>query len=226
MRASGNRERGVTLIELLIVITLVAAISTGLLMALRIAGNTLEKTETRLEANRRTMGVQQLITRQIGGVMPVLATCDGRRGAAFNGNPLVLHLVSTYSWAEGARGYPRIVEYQVQPEPGGGARLVMTEDVYFGPASTARLCPGNTMAGPNSIVVAENLAYCRFVFHEAPPEKLDGGNWVAVWDRPNLPSAVRVEMAPREYNASRLSMATLHIPIHVNRDVAGTYVDY
>ena len=46
-----HSQRGVTLIELLVVITLVAAISTGLLMAMRIALNTMEKTQVRLEEN-------------------------------------------------------------------------------------------------------------------------------------------------------------------------------
>lgn len=218
-------ERGVTLIELLVVITLVAAISTGLLMAMRIALNTLEKTQTRLEDNRRTMGVQQLITRQIGGVIPVLAECGGLR-AGFNGAPDTLHLVSTYSWAEGARGYPRVVEYRVLPDPAGGARIVMSEEVYYGPASTVQICPGRTLATPrNTLVLAGRLAYCRFVFHESVPGALDAGNWVGSWDRPDLPSAVRVEMAPLEFNSSRLSMATLHVPIHINREVLGTYAD-
>jgi len=216
-------QRGVTLVELMVVITLVAALTTGMMMAMRIGINTLEKTQTRLEENRRTMAVQQLITRQIGGVMPVLADCHGLR-PAFNGTSDTLHLVTTHSWAEGARGYPRVVEYRVLAAPGGGVRLVMSESVYYGPASTALLCPDNFAPPAGAIELAENLAYCRFVYHEALPS-MDAGAWVYAWDRPNLPSAVRVEMAPRESNASRLPMATLHIPIHVNRDVLAAYVD-
>ena len=220
-----HSQRGVTLIELMVVITLVSAISTGMLMAMRIGLNTLEKTQTRLEENRRAMSVQQLITRQIGGVMPVMAECGGAR-PAFNGTPDTLHLVTTYSLEEGARGFARVVEYRVLAGP-GGFRLTMREGVYFGPASTAPLCPGNAMppAQAGAIVLAEDLAYCRFGFHESIPDSLDAGNWVNEWSRPNLPSAVRVEMAPREFNPARLPMATLHIPIHVNREVLGAYAD-
>ena len=157
--------------------------------------------------------------------MPVLADCNGLR-AAFNGTPNTMHLVTTHSWAEGARGYPRVVEYRVLPQPGGGVRLMLSESVYYGPASTAQLCPGNSApaASASTIELAANLEYCRFVYHEAL-QSLDAGAWSPVWDRPNLPSAVRVEMASRESNASRLPMATLHIPIHVNRDVLAAYVD-
>jgi prepilin-type N-terminal cleavage/methylation domain-containing protein len=221
-----HSQRGVTLIELMVVITLVAAISTGLLMAMRIALNTLEKTQGRLEENRRAMGIQQLIARQIGGVMPVMAQCDGLR-AAFNGTPDMLHLVTTYSLEEGARGSPRVVEFRALRNSGGGVRLVMNERIYFGPASATPACPGNVFPqGPEGgVVLAENLAYCRFVYHEAIPEAVDAGNWVPGWNRPMLPSAVRIEMAPQEFNPSRLPMATLHIPIHVNREIPASYVD-
>ncbi len=218
-------QRGVTLIELMVVITLVASISTGMLMAMRIGVNTLEKTQTRLEENRRAMAVQQLIGRQIGGVIPVLAACEGLH-AAFNGTPDVLHLVTSYSLEEGARGYPRVVEYRVLPDPLGGARLVMSELIYSGPPSTTPACPGNLFPPQaGGVVLAEQLAYCRFAYHEAIPDAVDQGNWFFVWDRPLLPSAVRIEMAPRETNPTRLPIATLHIPIHVSREIPGTYVD-
>jgi general secretion pathway protein J len=229
-----QNQRGVTLIELLIAITLVAALSTGMLMAMRISLNTLEKTQGRLEDNRRAMGVQQMILRQIGGVIPVTSTCGGAGGpggriATFNGTPETLHLVTSYSMNEGTRGYPRLVQYQVLPEPGGTFRLIMNEYLYYGPAVTATMCSGNQFApvraGPNSVELASGLAYCRFFYKEFRPEELDKGNWVPVWQRPNLPHAVRIEMAPLVPNPARLPMVSLHIPIHVTRDVLGIYVD-
>ena len=66
-----NSGRGVTLLELIIAITLVAALSAGMLMAMRTSLTALEKTQARLEDNRRTMGVQQLILRQVGGILMV-----------------------------------------------------------------------------------------------------------------------------------------------------------
>src|SRR5580658_10432185 len=49
-------QKGFTLIELMISITLVAAISAGMLMAMRAALLTLEKVDARLQSNRRVMG--------------------------------------------------------------------------------------------------------------------------------------------------------------------------
>jgi prepilin-type N-terminal cleavage/methylation domain-containing protein len=218
-------ERGVTLIELLIAITLVAAISTGLLMAIRISLTTLDKTQTRLESNRRVMEVQQLIVRQIGAVIPTMSPCGPSGRAAFFGTAANLRLATSYSMLEGTRGYPRLVNYAVQPDPKGGLRLVMLEQIYA-PMYNESTCAGAIAPGQAAqVVLAEKLAYCRFLYHELIPEALDQGNWVPVWDRPNLPSAVRIEMAPLVPNPAELPMATVHVPIHVNRVVAAQYVD-
>src|SRR5258708_6652830 len=83
--AAKYSQCGVTLMELMIAITLVAALSTGMLMAMRISLNTLEKTQVRLEENRRAMGVQQLVLRQLGGVIPVLGECGTPRSPVFVG---------------------------------------------------------------------------------------------------------------------------------------------
>src|SRR5690242_18406894 len=64
-------ERGVTLIELLIAVTLTAAISVGLLLAMRVSLLTYEKLNQRLEDNRYTVGIQQTLERQISGVIPI-----------------------------------------------------------------------------------------------------------------------------------------------------------
>jgi prepilin-type N-terminal cleavage/methylation domain-containing protein len=222
-------QRGVTLIELLIAITLVAALSTGMLMAMRISLNTLEKTQGRLEDNRRAMGVQQLILRQIGGVIPVTTNCGPARIPAFIGTEQALHLVTSYSLNEGARGYPRLVGYQVLAEPPGTFQLIMNEYLYSGPAVSAEMCTGRQFAperaGPATVVLATGLAYCRFFYKVLNPEAIDQGNWVPAWNRANLPQAVRIEMAPRFPNPARLPMVSLHVPIHVTRDVLGAYVD-
>jgi hypothetical protein len=50
------------------------------------------------------------------------------------------------------------------------------------------------------------------------------GNWVAVWDRPTLPAAVRIEMASMDA-ATRLPMLAVNVPLRITRDLGVPYVD-
>jgi hypothetical protein len=52
-----------------------------------------------------------------------------------------------------------------------------------------------------------------------------GGDWLPVWQKPDLPRAVRVEMMPESPNPSQLPMLTLNVPVHVTRLVTGVYAD-
>jgi prepilin-type N-terminal cleavage/methylation domain-containing protein len=222
-------ERGVTLIELMIAITLVATLSVGMLMAMRTSMITLEKTDSRLQLNRRVMSAEQILSREISGVMPVLGDCLTSGGVArltiFSGTEQTLHLVSTYSLAEGARGSPRILELQVIPAQGGGFRLIVNEHLYSGPLSTAPFCVSPAEANPQSFVLADRLAFCRFSYHEINLDSPQAGNWVPQWNRPNLPSAVRIEMGRLPGDPSGLPAGPVTIPIHITRNVGAPYDD-
>ena len=167
--SSHRRQRGVTLLELMIAITLVAGLSTGMLMAMRTSLLTYEKTAKKLESNRRFVKTQQILSNQIAEVIPVQGACAGSEGQTvagvsfLSGLPDALRLVTSYSIAEGARGYPQIVEYRVLPGERGGVRLVATEHPYTGPQSIDGFCQG--APGGIAYVLAENLAYCHFFYH-------------------------------------------------------------
>jgi prepilin-type N-terminal cleavage/methylation domain-containing protein len=221
-------SRGFTLIELMISVTLVAAISTGMLMAIRTSLITLQKTDDRLQSNRRVMSVEQILSRELGGVMPVMCGTGGTT-AAFNGNPQTLHLVSSYSMLEGARGYPRILELQVLPAEGGTFRLIVNEFLYSGPMSTMPFCAGGSFlpaqATPHSFVLADRLAYCHFSYQQRNQDTMMGETWLPVWNQTNLPAAVRVDMAPLIPDPARLPLVPVTVPVHINRDVNVQYAD-
>jgi len=251
-------QRGVTLLELMIAITLVAGLSTGMLMAMRTSLQTYEKTAKRLESNRRFVKTQQVLSDQISAVMPVQGACLGEEGQTIgipsflSGSEDTLRLVSSYSIAEGSRGYPQIVEYQVIPEQRGSVRLVATERPYTGPQSTTPYCGGFAPPPPasayefgarsavplggaqsaagaepgGSYVLAEHLAYCRFSYHEPyRQDRFIETPWLPLWDRPLLPAGVRIEMRPAVPDAAGLAVLGVTVPIQVNRDPRMVYVD-
>jgi prepilin-type N-terminal cleavage/methylation domain-containing protein len=230
MRARAKHsERGVTLIELLIAISLVALLSAGMLIAMRTSLLTYEKTGHRLESNRRAMSVQQILASQIGGIMPVQGQCSASQGPPvtipfFSGTEASLRVVSSFSMQEGARGYPRILEYQVVPAQSGGVRLIVNQHPYFGSSSTAPFCLDGQFApietGPSSFVLAEGLLYCRFSYHGAYDEAAFAETpWLPVWNQPGLPSGVRIDLRPLAPDPVALPFAGVTIPIRVNRDV-------
>jgi prepilin-type N-terminal cleavage/methylation domain-containing protein len=261
MRGHGSEpvrpsQRGVTLLELMIAITLVAGLSTGMLMAMRTSLLTYERTAKRLESNRRFVKTQQMLSDQISAVMPVQGACLGDTGQTIgipsflSGSEDALRLVSSYSIAEGSRGYPQIVEYRVIPEQRGSVRLVATERPYTGPQSTTPYCGGAPPppvssyelgtrsvvplggaqsaepASGESYVLAEHLAYCRFSYHEPYNQnRFIETSWLPLWDKPLLPAGVRIEMRSAVPDTGGLSVLGVTVPIQVNRDPRMVYAD-
>jgi prepilin-type N-terminal cleavage/methylation domain-containing protein len=233
-RAQCRGEAGVTLIELLIAITLVALLSTAMLMGLRAGFLSYRRTTDRMQDNRRTSNIEAILARQIAGVIPAMGGCATSGGGIapvpfFNGTPTSMRLISSYSMSEGARGLPRVIELQVVPNESGGVRLVVNEHLYTGLASTAPFCfDGRWLpVTPNaqSFVAADGLAYCRFQYREAIPDSVLPGNWLPVWSKANLPNAVRIDMAPLQTGPGRLAFLPVTVPIHVTREVVAQYTD-
>jgi len=216
-----SSQRGFTLIELMIAVTLVAAIATGMLMAMRGGLLSLDRTEARLEDNRRALGIQRILSMQLSGAMPARSGCGGgfTTPFAFRGSTSALQMISTYSIAEGARGAPRMVEYQVAPDAAGTVKLVVYERLYT-PGATAAFC-AETVAvqgAPQPLVAASRLAYCRISYFQMNPDtQFRGGGWVDEWNHPDLPGAVRIEMAGAAADPVRLPVVSVTAALRVNR---------
>ena len=232
-------QRGVTLIELLIAVTLVALLSTGMLIAIRLGLSTMERVNDRLYGNRKVMSVNRILDSQIAGIVFAKTEClgTGRPGGTisfFQGEPATMRFVSTYSLEEASRGYPKILEFQVIPggREQGGVRLVVNEHVYAGPLSTGILCLGRqdngipaflpVQTGTRSFVLADRLRACRFVFRETMPDP-PFERWLPVWGKETLPSAIRIEMIPIESDKMRLPLVTVTAPVRVTRDPKVVY---
>jgi prepilin-type N-terminal cleavage/methylation domain-containing protein len=238
LRTGVRYERGVTLIELLIAVLLLSLLSVGIVLTLRVALSAMNKSGSKLMANRRVSSVERILDQEIEGIMPVTADCQPRPGATpttlmfFQGELQSMRLASSYSLQQGERGVPMILELQVIPgEDDQGVRLIVNEHWYTGPRGAGLYClgfgpspdggpPGPRFMpigiGPDSFVLADKLAYCRFTFRDP---RMPGQTpvWVPRWVKPVLPSAIRIEMAPLTPDLGRLQPVTLTIPVHVTR---------
>ncbi len=234
-----SSNAGITLLEVVIAVSLLSLLTVGVTTALRLGLSALSKTNTRLMANRRVTGAQQVLQQQLEGFMPVLGLCGSMPEAPtnnkmpfFQGEPQSMRFVSTYSLQEGARGFPRILEFQVISGEGGkGVRLVVNENLYSGPASVGFFCLSGgggkfqfrpIEIGQRSFVLADKLAFCRFSYQQAPPAEIQ---WTQAWAQPRWPGAIRIEMAPLDEEISRLRPVSVTAQIHVNRYPIFEYFD-
>jgi general secretion pathway protein J len=225
---------GVTLMELLIAVLLLSLLSAGLMFALRIGLNAYSKTQTRLMDNRRVAGAQRILQQELEGLVPVVAPCGGGMdgggtpAAFFQGEPENMRLVSTFSLQGAWRGKPQMLEIFVIPGDQGGVRLVVNEVPYPGPPAAGRFCVGphkffSASAGPNSFVLADRLAFCRFTYLEQPSDTNSPLRWIPHFTGDDWPRAVRIEMAPLEPDASRLQPISVVAPIRILRRLETAY---
>jgi type II secretory pathway component PulJ len=142
---SRNPSAGVTLIELLIAVLLLSLLSVGIVLTLRVALSAMNKSGSKLMANRRVSSVERILDQQIEGIMPVTADCQAQPGVPgvtlmfFQGEQQSMRLASSYSLQQGERGVPMILEFQVIPgEDEQGVRLVVNEHWYTGPRLLSR----------------------------------------------------------------------------------------
>ena len=236
---------GVTLIELLVAIGLLSMLAVGVLFGMRIGLSAMERTNDRLQTNRRVLGVERVLTQQIAGMIAAKAECMPNPeappgiGPFFQGESQTMRFVSSYSLNEASRGYPRILELQVIPgENGEGVRLIVNELLYTGPKSAGPLCTGSVptpeglvltfrpvQIGTHSFVLADRLARCRFFykeFREPPAQDI----WRPQWSSARTPAAIRVDLAPLSTDPSLLEVPSIVAPVRVNRNPLFDYKDY
>jgi Tfp pilus assembly protein PilE len=238
---------GFTLVEVLIATVLVMAVTTGILMALRVGINAMEHADARLMHNRRVMAVERILVAQISDIVPAMTTCmpksredTGEPISFFQGEPQTLRFISSYSLNDSSRGLPQLLEFQVIPgEHDDGVRLIVNEHLYSGPLSAQPFCSGTRVdeaegatvpvffpvqIGAGSFVIADKLAACHFEYLKPNKDAKDKPSiWVPRWSSPLLPEAIRVAMLTLDPAATQLPLQTLTIPIRVNRDPS---VDY
>ncbi len=230
--------------EVLIAVTLLSLLSVGMFQAMRIGLTAFAKADSKLMDNRRAAGAQRILQAELEGLVPAMALCGaGAAGSTgvpsrfFQGERQTLRLVSTYSLQQGWRGRPQILEVFVIPgENGRGVRLVVNEIPYTGAESAGRLCTGAVAADglqqflavnprPESFVLADKLAYCRFAYFGPPMRPEEPPAWKPDWKSPGWPQAVRIDMAPLDPDPSRVQPISVTAPIYIHRNPALRYID-
>ena len=206
----GRAEAGVTLLELLVSITIVALLAATVLFAWRVGVSAWEKVGTQLEKGRGVLAAHQLLQEQIASMVPYEAWPEQRgRVVFFQGEAETARFVSRYSLTHRAASGLYLIEYHVAAQQGGTKQLLLKEtpvrgneelgalirDIESHPEGVRlRLPPFER--DPETVVLLEGLQECRFEYYRLASTGAQG-IWTDEWvNRPNeVPPAMRIHAA-------------------------------
>lgn len=246
-----SAKSGVTLIEMMVAVSLLSLLSVGMLIAMRLGFNTMDKVNSHLVMDRRVVNSRGIIENEISGFTFTMA--DFMPGSPayravpfFEAEPQRMRFVTSYSLNDGWRGRPQIAVLQVIPgdivpgDPRRGVRLIVNELLYTGPVQAGESITGveadpvsgqpvaqfvPVAPGSQSFVLADRLAFCRFLYLQPLPEA-PFQIWRPDWVMPaRLPLGVRIEMAPLDTGASSLHVTTVTAPLHLKGIPGSSYAD-
>jgi prepilin-type N-terminal cleavage/methylation domain-containing protein len=184
---------GFTLIEVLVSITLMAAIATVVLSATRSGMSMWDKGTNHIESLRRSRVVMDVLNDQIRGALPLTyeVRADDRVSAllAFEGTGTGLRFVTRTSFKDGPDGVPRWVHIHWNHDGQSSAGDLIVEERRILPPDNV---PDPTVYWRGSVLGG---SICSFAFLP-PTQPNKPATWLQEWHYPansTLPKAVRLD---------------------------------
>jgi prepilin-type N-terminal cleavage/methylation domain-containing protein len=174
-------DKGFTLLELLISITLVAtivAIATG---ALRLGYRSISSGEKKMESLERFRSSLYIINSQISSAIPLSFDRQGIKQVYFAGSEDFVRMATNYSIWGGQRGHV-IVEYRVAIENNGTRSLYASENLV-----------GTEKPRETKLLQGLNGIYFEYFLQDRTEEL--GGKWISQWsDTTTVPEKIRLRL--------------------------------
>jgi prepilin-type N-terminal cleavage/methylation domain-containing protein len=190
----GWRQRGFTLIEVMLAMTIFALISTLLYSAFSLGHSAVEKSQRSFENNQKLRAVDELLGSYIRSAYPYRASPQDA-AILFAGEEAELTFVSSFSLAMGGRGMAKVRLFWEGDEKSAG-RLRLEEE------TPVRVLNEEGNEAPqgvsNGVVVREGIKQFRITYLD--PQS-DEEKWEERWDgreTSTLPRAVRLHYVTAE----------------------------
>lgn len=215
-------EKGLTLLELLITLTIMAFLGVIALEAFRLGSRSWERGEGRAEREQRIRVIYGTLAQELASLQPITALVDGKQVLAFQGKS---DRILFYSGPDGHRAFPysamiRSLAYFVEPGKG-----LLVQEGY-------PLVEGEVFLEPRGEVKVLDPKAVQIRFRYLAPPSLGGKDsprWVEAWDpgsdpspqtpaprlMEGLPLAIEVTVAVREEREEQ--ELSFLFPIHVGR---------
>ena len=201
-------SQGITLVEAVTALTLLALLAAGLV---GVSGNGLRtwvETREALRQDRRLATIQSRLHESISSIVP-LSTPRQAGGAPqpfFQGAQHMMRFVTGYSPIRGERAGMRLVTLRTIPKP-AGIQFIVRDSPCPDPHELAALLESaageaagslETSEDADAWIVAEELAACTFEYLEFPENTEEPERWVSRWQvEKGLPRAVRIRWTTR-----------------------------
>jgi general secretion pathway protein J len=221
-RRTMQSEKGFTLLEMIVAVTLVAMMALGLWSVFRTGLRAWSRGTETIDANQRQRNILDMVRKQLASAYPLTPPPDEAAPVAvnpiFHGTETGLSFISLNSLRFLDSPGLTLVHYEVVEDPLGGFTLLEREARYMGgpPDSESGLEP----AGATPLF--SNLTQCYFEYRSEEEEN----PWVREWDaeeRGQLPAAVAVTMASLDADGSIRNHPVI-VPIHATRTALPTNI--
>lgn len=186
IRARRRRQSGMTLVELVVALALLALLVAALATALGISARGSVLVETRAEQGEALRIAQSTLRRYLSQARPVRTLVNQRDQVVFAGVPDGLGFIAVMPpWPGGGGLY--VVRIALEDAAGGGRALVLTRQPTAGEGAALD-------AGAERAVLVQGVAALRWSYFGVD-EGARQGSWRSDWrGRNELPKLVRLEL--------------------------------
>jgi prepilin-type N-terminal cleavage/methylation domain-containing protein len=197
------KEKGFTLLELMISIAIIGLIVVITAAAMRLALHSVNSGEKRIDALERMRTSMNVVEAQIQSMTPLTYTDDtGEKKTFFYGEKESLRLSTNYSIWNGQAGNV-VVLYEIETDGNGKKLLKATENTI-----------GVSNSRETTLFQSFDSIYFEY-FYKGPTD--ENGNWVEAWtDDTSIPAKIRLHLVLKQNDFS------LIIPVRVSLPQAQT----
>jgi|WetSurMetagenome_2_1015567.scaffolds.fasta_scaffold329104_2 prepilin-type N-terminal cleavage/methylation domain-containing protein len=206
-------DRGFTLLEMLIAVTLVALMSISLWAVFRISIRSWSRGTESIDANQHHRSIMDLVRKQMASAYGLIASPDPQEGlkqqVLFQGKESSMRFISLNSLRFHESPGLTFVIYEIEQDASGGFTLVEKEARYLGDLSEQE----TTANQSKPIPIFDNLSSCVIEYFD--PQS-DNASWVREWDGEQLhrlPQAVSITMISQDSKGNSLNRHMV-VPIH------------
>ncbi|MBN2317670.1 MAG: prepilin-type N-terminal cleavage/methylation domain-containing protein [Acidobacteria bacterium] len=215
-RSAVQSEKGFTLLEMMVAVTLVVMMALGIWSIFRTSLRAWSRGTEYIDASQRQRNILDMVRKQIASAYPLTAPPDPASpvpvNPIFHGTETSLYFISLNSLRFHDSPGLTLVNYEVAQDLQGAYTLQEREERYLGQIPDTE----SEMDLPGATPLFGNLIQCYFEYRSNDDNE---DPWVREWDareRGQLPEAVAVTMASTDIDGVTRNHHMI-VPIHATK---------